>query len=99
MAALEREKPHVLLSDIAMPGEDGYALIARVRSLPADRGGTVAAAALTAYATAEDRARVLQAGYHGHFAKPIDPATLVSAVAALAEKAVQPQTWAAGTGG
>ncbi|HEY2943361.1 MAG TPA: ATP-binding protein [Vicinamibacteria bacterium] len=86
LEALEREKLDVLLSDIAMPGEDGYALIAKVRSLPAAHGGAIAAAALTAYATAEDRARVLRAGYHGHFAKPIDPGTLVSAVAALAER-------------
>ena len=86
LAALEREKLDVLLSDIAMPGEDGYALITKVRSLPAARGGMIAAAALTAYATAEDRARVLRAGYHGHLAKPIDPGTLVRAVAALAER-------------
>jgi len=86
LQSLERDKPNVLLSDIAMPGEDGYALIAKVRSLPPERGGAVAAAALTAYASAEDRARVLRAGYHGHLAKPIDPTTLVSAVAALAEK-------------
>jgi len=85
MQALESERPHVLLSDIAMPGEDGYALIARVRSLPAERGGQVVAAALTAYATDEDRERVLRAGYHNHFAKPIDPVALVTAVAALAE--------------
>jgi len=85
MQALESERPHVLLSDIAMPGEDGYALIARVRSLPAERGGQVVAAALTAYATEEDRERVLRAGYHNHFAKPIDPAGLVTAVAALVE--------------
>jgi CheY-like chemotaxis protein len=86
LQSLERDRPNVLLSDIAMPGEDGYALIAKVRSLPPERGGAVAAAALTAYASAEDRARVLRAGYHGHFAKPIDPAALVSAVAALAER-------------
>jgi len=86
LEALGREKLDVLLSDIAMPGEDGYALIAKVRSLPPAQGGGIAAAALTAYATAEDRARVLRAGYHGHFAKPIEPATLVSAVAALAER-------------
>ena len=86
LAALEREKLDVLLSDIAMPGEDGYALITKVRSLPAARGGAIAAAALTAYATAEDHDRVLRAGYHGHLAKPIDPGTLVSAVAALAER-------------
>jgi signal transduction histidine kinase/ActR/RegA family two-component response regulator len=88
LQSLERDKPNVLLSDIAMPGEDGYALIAKVRSLPPERGGAVAAAALTAYASAEDRARVLRAGYHGHLAKPIDPISLVSAVAALAEKPI-----------
>jgi signal transduction histidine kinase/ActR/RegA family two-component response regulator len=86
LEALEREKPDVLLSDIAMPGEDGYALIEKVRALPASRGGTVIAAALTAYATAEDRARVLRAGFHGHFAKPIDPGVLVRSVAFLAER-------------
>jgi len=85
LEALEREKPQVLLSDIAMPGEDGFALITKVRALPAERGGAVAAAALTAYATAEDRIRVLRAGFHGHLAKPIDPVALVRAVAALAQ--------------
>ena len=87
LEALAKEKLDVLLSDIAMPGEDGYALIAKVRSLPAAKGGHIAAAALTAYATAEDRARVLRAGYQGHFAKPVEPGDLVSAVAALAERA------------
>ncbi len=87
LEALEKQKLDVLLSDIAMPGEDGYALIAKVRSLPAAKGGQIAAAALTAYATAEDRARVLRAGYQGHFAKPVEPARLVSAVAALVERA------------
>jgi signal transduction histidine kinase len=75
LAAIEREQPHVLLSDIAMPGEDGYALIARVRSLPAERGGSVAAAALTAYATTEDRARVLRAGTTCHPSHPSIPAS------------------------
>jgi signal transduction histidine kinase/ActR/RegA family two-component response regulator len=88
LEALEKEKLDVLLSDIAMPGQDGYALIAKVRSLPAAKGGRIAAAALTAYATAEDRARVLGAGYQGHFAKPVEPGHLVSAVAALAGGAV-----------
>jgi signal transduction histidine kinase/ActR/RegA family two-component response regulator len=82
--AFEREKPDVLLSDIAMPGEDGFALISKVRALPMERGGAVPAAALTAYATAEDRMRVLRAGFHDHLAKPIDPTALVGAVAALA---------------
>jgi signal transduction histidine kinase len=63
LAAIDRARPDVLLSDIGMPGEDGYALIRRVRALPPERGGCVPAAALTAYAGAADRARVLAAGF------------------------------------
>jgi signal transduction histidine kinase/ActR/RegA family two-component response regulator len=81
---LERDRPHVLLSDIAMPDEDGYTLIRKVRSLDAARGGLVPAAALTAYATPEDRLKALHAGYHDHLPKPVDPAVLVETVASLA---------------
>jgi signal transduction histidine kinase len=76
--------PDVLVSDLAMPDEDGYSLIRQVRALPADRGGNVPAAALTAYVRAEDRARALAAGFQMHMAKPVDPVELVSMVAALA---------------
>jgi signal transduction histidine kinase len=85
--ALERldgRLPDVLVSDLAMPDEDGYALIRKVRARPAERGGRVPAAALTAYARAEDRVRSLAAGFQMHVPKPIDPADLVSMVAALA---------------
>ena len=70
-----------------MPGEDGYTLIKRVRSLGADAGGRLPAAALTAYARPEDRARALEAGFQMHIAKPTDPAALTSAVAQLAGRA------------
>jgi len=84
IAAFERAKPHVLVSDIAMPGEHGYSLIQTVRALPPEQGGQVPAIALTAYVRPEDRDRVLAAGYTRHLAKPIDPVDLASAVARLA---------------
>ena len=74
----------MLVSDIGMPGEDGYALIRAVRSREKDRGGGVSALALTAYAQSEDRRRALDAGYHMHVSKPVDPLDLARAVARLA---------------
>jgi two-component system, chemotaxis family, CheB/CheR fusion protein len=87
MAAFERGKPHVLVSDIAMPGEHGYSLIQTVRALPLEQGGGVPALALTAYVRPEDRERALAAGYNRLLAKPIDPIDLARAVAQLAERA------------
>jgi len=81
---VEKWRPDVLLSDIGMPGGDGYELIERVRALPAERGGATPAAALTAYAGADDRARAQSAGFQAHMAKPIEPAALASVVAGLA---------------
>jgi signal transduction histidine kinase len=83
LEALDRERPDVLLSDIAMPGEDGYALIRRVRGRDPASGGRIPAAALTAYATLEDRAKAIRAGYDEHIPKPVDPTRLVAAVALL----------------
>jgi signal transduction histidine kinase/CheY-like chemotaxis protein len=86
-AALEQfdgHPPDVLLSDIGMPGEDGYALIRRVRALPAEKGGAIPAAALTAYTQAEDRSAALAAGFHVWLSKPIEPSDLTAAVARLA---------------
>jgi CheY-like chemotaxis protein len=74
---LLRERPDVLVSDIAMPEEDGYMLIRRVRALSADEGGRIPALAVTAYAGRADRTRALEAGFDGHFAKPIDIDSLV----------------------
>ncbi len=84
LEALERDRPDVLLSDLAMPGETGFDLIRRVRALPADKGGNIPAAALTAYASLEDRRRVLQAGFMMHVPKPIEPEELLSVVESLA---------------
>lgn len=81
---IERLKPDVLVSDIAMPSMDGHALIRRVRALDAARGGGTPAAALTAYASRGDRTRALLAGYQVYLAKPFEPAELVALVATLA---------------
>jgi len=78
--ALERARPHVLLSDLSMPGESGYDLIRKV----AARDNALPAAALTSRGTEEDRQRTRAAGFQMHLAKPFDVQTLVTAVAALA---------------
>ena len=77
-------RPDVILSDIAMPEEDGYSFIGKVRSLPREKGGETPAAALTAYARDEDRVQALAAGYQMHIAKPIGASQLVTMVAKLA---------------
>lgn len=75
-------RPHVVVSDIGMPDEDGYAFIQQLRALDSARGGRVPAVALTGYANSDDRARVLAAGYQAHVPKPMDPAAIAAAVAA-----------------
>ena len=77
-------RPDVLVADIGMPDEDGYLLIHKVRSLPADQGGRTPAMALTAYARTEDLVRILSSGYQMHVAKPVEPVELIAAVASLA---------------
>ena len=74
----------VLVSDIGMPGEDGYSLIKRVRLLGKGNGGNIPAIALTAYARAEDRMKAISAGFQMHVAKPVEPAELVTMVAGAA---------------
>ena len=74
----------VLVSDVGMPGEDGYALIRRVRALGKANGGDIPAIALTAYARAEDRVRAIAAGFQMHVAKPVEPVELVTMVAGAA---------------
>jgi PAS domain S-box-containing protein len=81
---LDSERPSILVSDIGMPHEDGYALIRHVRALPAEQGGQIPALALTAYARASDAERVFDAGYQVHVSKPVDPLKLVDLVAGLA---------------
>ena len=84
LVALEEFAPDVLVSDIAMPEEDGYALMRRVRALKAERGGRIPAVALTAYAREEDRMRALLAGFHIHVTKPPNPNELVAVIGSLA---------------
>lgn len=82
---MEQQKFDVLVSDIGMPLTDGFALIEKIRQLPPEHGGRIPAAALTAYAGAEDRKQALASGYQRHVAKPVEPAELTTIVASLAE--------------
>ena len=84
----DRAAPDVLVSDIGVPIEDGYSLIRKVRAREEGQGGRVPAAALTAYARAEDRLRALEAGFQTHLAKPVDPSDLVATVARLAGRRI-----------
>jgi PAS domain S-box-containing protein len=86
---LQRERPDVLLSDIALQDQDGYELIRKVRALSAERGGRIPAAALTGYGRLEDRMRALSAGFQLHAAKPVEPAELIAVVASLAGKSTR----------
>jgi PAS domain S-box-containing protein len=85
--ALQSFRPDVLLSDIGMPDEDGFAFIRRVRALPASKGGAVPAMALSAFARDEDRARALATGFQEHVGKPVSPERLCEAVAEVAARA------------
>jgi CheY-like chemotaxis protein len=76
----------MIVSDIGMPVEDGYDVHPQVRRLPPDQGGRTPAAALTAFARAEDRTRALRAGYQTHVAKPVEPMELTAVVASLATR-------------
>jgi PAS domain S-box-containing protein len=80
------EKPDVVLSDVEMPEQSGYALLRQLRSLPAERGGQTPAVALTGHATAHDRVKLLRAGFQMHVPKPVQPAELATVVASLARK-------------
>ena len=83
-------EPDILLSDIAMPGEDGLSLIRRVRLLPLHRGGRVPAAAVSAYAGAEARRKAFLAGFQHYIPKPVDPDHLLSVIAAMVRTGVPP---------
>ena len=77
------KKPDVLISDLAMPEEDGYSLISRIRELPEEMGGQVPAMALSAFASAESRQRAFEAGFHRYLTKPFEPGLIVDQVVAL----------------
>jgi signal transduction histidine kinase/ActR/RegA family two-component response regulator len=84
LAMLRGWLPDVLVSDIEMPGEDGYSLIRKVRALSPDEGGLTPAVALTGYGRTQDRTRSLAAGYSMHVPKPVDPGELTAIVASVA---------------
>jgi PAS domain S-box-containing protein len=86
LVALTSFKLDVLVSDIAMPVEDGYSLLRRVRSLPPEEGGQIPAIALTAYAREEDRQKCFAVGYQHHLAKPINSSALLAAISLLTNK-------------
>jgi len=86
MHSLEADPPDVVVSDLAMPVEDGYAFVRRVRSTSREALRTIPVVAMTAYARIEDRHRVLAAGFQRHVAKPIEPAELVEVLTELAKR-------------
>ncbi len=88
--AMERivaERPDVLVCDVGMPGEDGYSLIRRLRTLEAEQEeSALPAIALSAYARSEDRTKAIRSGFQNHLAKPVDPAELMAVVSSLARR-------------
>ena len=90
LRALESSTFDVLVSDIGMPEIDGYMLIREVRARAAEKGGRLPAVALTAYASARDRVRALQAGFETHIPKPVEPSELIAVVGSLAKNSGQP---------
>ena len=83
VAAIDVQTPDIVISDITMPGEDGHALMRKVRGLPLTRGGRIPAIALTALDTREARVASRDAGFHYHLTKPVDARKLVEIVAGL----------------
>jgi PAS domain S-box-containing protein len=83
---IERFNPHVIISDIGMPGRDGYDFIKSLRALPPERGGSLPAIALTAYARSEDETLALRHGFQMHMPKPFEPSELITIVAALGKQ-------------
>jgi CheY-like chemotaxis protein len=88
--AVELERPDVLVSDIGMPGVDGYELLRRVRALGPARGGRIPAIAVTAFARSEDRTRALRAGFLVQVSKPVEPSELVATVASVVGRTGEP---------
>jgi CheY-like chemotaxis protein len=85
-----QERPDVMVTDIGMPGEDGYSLMRRVREWERGRDAYIPAVALTAYGQVEDRMRALSAGFQMHVAKPIDPDELAAVITSLIRRPMAP---------
>ncbi|HEX4886385.1 MAG TPA: PAS domain-containing protein [Casimicrobiaceae bacterium] len=86
---IERFRPAILVSDIGMPGTDGYEFLRKVRALGTERGGQIPAIALTAFARAEDRMQALRAGFLVHLPKPVEPGELVATVASVVDRVAE----------
>lgn len=85
LEVLQWHRPDVLVSDLAMPLQDGYSLITKIRALESNQGGQLPAVALTSHVRIEDRVRVLSAGFNMFVPKPVEPAELINAIANLTE--------------
>ncbi len=86
-ATAAKNLPHVILSDIGMPKRDGFDLIRRVRALPPEEGGRIPAVAVTGYADLDDGQRAIEAGFHSHLPKPVDPIAIAMEVLRAARDA------------
>jgi CheY-like chemotaxis protein len=86
LAACDEWRPDALISNIGMPGEDGYTLMKKLRARESERGGHIPAIALTAYGRREDRLHALSVGYESHVPKPVEPAELLDIVASLTNR-------------
>lgn len=91
LKTLRVQRPDLLISDIGMAGQDGYDLIRSVRKLRPENGGTIPAIALTAYSTRKDRKKAFEAGFQLHFAKPVEPNDLITAIVVLVGKIEAPR--------
>ena len=83
LACVQDALPHIVISDIAMPGEDGYSFMRQLRSLPCERGGSTPAIALTAFSQHRDRDQAFAAGFTRHLPKPVDLAELCAEIDCL----------------
>jgi CheY-like chemotaxis protein len=77
---LRVQRPDIVVSDVGLPGEDGYSLARRIRALDAEAGGRTPLVALTAYTRGEDRARALEAGFTDHVSKPVETRQLFTSI-------------------
>jgi CheY-like chemotaxis protein len=96
LEALVPVRPHVLLSDIGLPGMSGYALMRRVRDLAPMDGGQVPSAAITAYGSPQDRIAAIQAGFWDHVPKPVDLPLLLAVVVNLVRVGASHPAWTNG---
>lgn len=86
LEAMENFQPQIIVSDVGLPGEDGYSLMRRIRSLPAGRGNSVPAIALTGYVSVQDQAAARDSGYQEHMSKPVDIDELAEIIFKLLKK-------------